>query len=79
MPEGWTDDGPEQNDDRVLLELGLDELGPPACDVVRLRAFENLSFDDIGARMSMPTNTVKTLFYRGLRRLESIVRRLEGG
>lgn len=49
------------------VELALEQLGPPRADVIRLKHYEGLTFAEIGERLSMPTGTAKTLYYRGLR------------
>jgi RNA polymerase sigma factor (sigma-70 family) len=63
-----------RNEDLARLEFewvhaALDRLGPPADDVVRLKHFEELTFDEIGARLSISPNTAKTQYYRALERL----------
>jgi len=62
------------NTDLARLEFewvhaALGRLGPPAEDVVRLRHFEELTFDEIGARLSISPNTAKAQYYRGMGRL----------
>lgn len=47
--------------------------------IVRLKHFENLSFTEIGAELSVSTNTAKTRYYRGLKRLSGILRPRNGG
>jgi len=47
----------------------LDRLGPPASDVIRLKNFEDLTFDELAQRLGMSANTAKSHYYRGLRRL----------
>ena len=60
--------------------VGLSRLGPPAADVIRLRHFEQLTFDEIGERLQISPNTAKTQYYRGLIKLRSIIDGLaEGG
>lgn len=51
------------------IYAGLDSVGPPDADVVRLKHFEALTFDQIGVRLSIPANTAKTQYYRGLEKL----------
>jgi RNA polymerase sigma-70 factor (ECF subfamily) len=66
-----------QPEREALLELddvdhvkdAVDSLGPPVDEVVRLRYREELSFEDIGARLRLPSNTAKTHYYRALARL----------
>ncbi len=44
----------------------LEELGPPASDVIRLKHFEERTFEEIGVILEIPANTAKTHYYRGL-------------
>ena len=53
----------------------LDRLGPPGSDVIRLKVFEQLTFDEIGRRLEMSSNTAKTRFYRGLSKLRRLLSR----
>ena len=52
-----------------FLVDSLEELGPPACDVIRLRHYDDLTFDEIGERLRMPGNTAKTHYHRSLVKL----------
>lgn len=52
------------------LHRGLDLVGPPEADVLRLKHFESLTFDEIGRRLGVSPNTAKTQYYRGLERLK---------
>ncbi len=51
----------------------LERLGPPAADIIRMKHFEQLTFEAIGARLSISPNTAKTQYYRGLCRLRSLL------
>ncbi len=51
------------------LYLGLDAVGPPDSDVIRLKHFESMTFDEVGARLDIPSSTAKTQYYRGLLKL----------
>jgi RNA polymerase sigma-70 factor (ECF subfamily) len=55
------------------VHRGLDRLGPPECDIIRLRHFEELSFEEIGARLALSANTAKSYYYRGLTRLRRLL------
>jgi RNA polymerase sigma-70 factor, ECF subfamily len=57
------DDMPE------LVERALDQLGPPAEDVIRLKHFEGLTFEGLALRLDLSPNTAKSHYYRGLARL----------
>jgi len=56
------------------LHLALQRLETADADVIRLKHFEELTFEEIGARMAMSANTAKTKYYRGLMRLQQILR-----
>ncbi|MEM7305606.1 MAG: RNA polymerase sigma factor [Planctomycetota bacterium] len=57
------------DDTGELVDRALARLGPPAEDVIRLKHFEELSFQDVGERLQVSPNTAKSLYYRGLARL----------
>ena len=54
-----------------LVEQALERLGPPAEDVIRLKHFEDLTFESIGQRLELSPNTAKSHYYRGLVRLRA--------
>lgn len=56
-------------DDIDRVHDAVEEIGPPANEVVRLRYREELSFEEIGKRLAIPSNTAKTHYYRALARL----------
>lgn len=58
----------------AALHLGLEKLGAPAADVIRLKFFEGLTFEEIARRLDMPLNTAKTYLYRGVKRLQLLIR-----
>lgn len=63
----------------ALLTESLDELDPPAPDVLRLRHHEQLTFDQIGIRLDMPGNSAKTIYHRSLAKLRAkLAPRLQG-
>ena len=55
------------------LHRGLEELDRSQAAVIRLKFFEELTFDEIAQRLALPANTAKTHLYRGLRRLREIL------
>jgi len=64
--------GPEQeapDEARELVERALERLGPPAEEVIRLKHYEELTFEGIGLRLGLSTNTAKSHYYRGLARM----------
>jgi RNA polymerase sigma-70 factor (ECF subfamily) len=64
---------PEPAFDRVALEEGLAALTAGAAEVIRLRHFDELGFEQIAERVALPLNTVKARYYRGLARLKEIL------
>jgi RNA polymerase sigma-70 factor (ECF subfamily) len=52
--------------DEVEIERALERLGPPEADVVRLKHYEELTFEAIGRRLGISPNTAKTRYYRGI-------------
>ena len=52
------------------VHRGLELLDEKETRVIRLKHFDDLTFEEIGARMRMSPNTAKTCYYRGMRRLE---------
>ncbi|HEX5052072.1 MAG TPA: sigma-70 family RNA polymerase sigma factor [Planctomycetota bacterium] len=67
---------PEVTPDHVHddVHAGLAQLGGVEAEVIRMKHFEELTFQKIGDRMGVPANTVKTRYYRGLARLEEVMR-----
>jgi RNA polymerase sigma-70 factor, ECF subfamily len=49
----------------------LEELPPESHRILRMKHFDDLTFDEIGARLGLSPNTAKTLYYRALLRLRS--------
>lgn len=56
--------------------LALERLGAQA-EVVRLKHFETLTFEQIATRLGLPANTVKTRYYRSMERLRDVLRAIE--
>lgn len=56
--------------DPAELHEALDRLDSQNAEVVRLRHFEDLSFEAVAERMDLNVNTVKARYYRSLSRLE---------
>lgn len=65
---------------REEVRLALTRLRPLQARIIHLKHFEGLTFDEIGTQLGLPTNTVKTSYYRCLAKLERYLRpRLEQG
>ncbi len=56
--------------ERIALLEAVDALDRPEAEVIELKHFEGLSFTEIAERLSISSNSAKTRYYRGLRRLE---------
>lgn len=73
------DSVPTQDADRHQHEdvhRALERLGGVEAETIRMKHFAELTFQEIGARLGMPANTVKTRYYRGLEKLERILETL---
>lgn len=51
----------------------LCQLDARPAEVIQLKFFEDLTFEQIGERLDLPENTVKTHFYRGIQRIRSML------
>ena len=51
----------------------LDELDPKTADVIRAKHIEQRTFEEIGTRSGVSVNTVKTRYYRGMRKLRELL------
>jgi RNA polymerase sigma-70 factor, ECF subfamily len=60
--------------DYAVLHEALARLDPLEADVVRLKHFDDLTFEVIGERRSISVNTAKTRYYRGIRHLHEVLR-----
>ena len=56
------------------VEEAVNRLDDEDALVMRLRHEAGLSFEEIGRRLSMPMNTAKTRYHRGLKRLREWMR-----
>lgn len=56
------------------VHLALTQLGGVEAETIRWKHFDGLTFQEIGVRLDMPPNTVKTRYYRGLAKLEALLR-----
>jgi len=57
------------------VHRGLERIGDKESEVIRLKHFEELTFEEIGARLGVSSNTAKARYYRGLRALEPLLER----
>jgi RNA polymerase sigma-70 factor (ECF subfamily) len=56
------------------VHRGLDTLPPEEFSVVHLKHFDGLTFDEVGLRLTIPSNTAKTRYYRGMKKLQEYLR-----
>jgi RNA polymerase sigma factor (sigma-70 family) len=59
------------NDD---IHLAIERLGGLEADVIRLKHFDGLTFAQIAVRVGSPEATIKARYYRGLAKLERVLR-----
>ncbi len=52
------------------LYRGLETLEPREADIIRLRHFDEKSFQDAAEQLGVPTSTAKSWYYRGLEKLQ---------
>ena len=58
----------------ALLRQALDQLGNPCQEIIELRYFGDLSYEEIGQAMGLNLKTVSSRLSKCLDRLEEIVR-----
>jgi RNA polymerase sigma-70 factor (ECF subfamily) len=78
-PRAADDDGDGVRFEAHELRASLDTLSVAAAEVVRLRHFEGLGFEQIAAAVGTPVNTLKARYYRGLTRLREVLERRRAG
>jgi RNA polymerase sigma factor (sigma-70 family) len=59
------------------LHDGLLRIGREEANVIRLKHFEERTFEEIGSALGIPANTAKTRYYRGLCELRAVLRARE--
>ncbi len=74
QPESEVEEVASSTESRAVefefLHKGLEAVGPPESDIVRLKHFEELTFAEIAERLGVSANTAKTQYYRGLSKLK---------
>ncbi len=55
------------------VHQGLDRLGPPADDILRMKHFDECTFEEIAERFDVSVSTIKSRYYRGLTKLGTIL------
>lgn len=66
----------DEHGEYEALYQALERLKPEENDVIRLKHFGELTFDQIGKRLGISDNTAKTRYYRGLKRLQASLSRV---
>lgn len=64
---------PTEGVDYEELQQVLEKLPSDAASTVHLKHFEALTFDEIAGRLSIPSATAKTRYYRGMRELRRLL------
>ena len=60
-------------EDLERVHDALARLGPPAEHVIRMKIYDEFTFDQIADRFAVPPETVKSWYYRGLKRLHAML------
>lgn len=55
------------------IDRSLEDLAPATRQIIRLKHYEDLTFEEIGELLSLSRNTVKTRYYRGLFKLRKLL------
>jgi RNA polymerase sigma-70 factor, ECF subfamily len=63
----------------ALVRAALDQLGEPCHEIIELRYFGDLSYDELSAELRLNPKTVSSRLSKCLDRLEEIVRRIFSG
>jgi len=59
--------------DHEKVHASLERLSPAEREAIRMKHFEQLTFDEIGARLEQSPNTAKTHYYRGMTKLRVLL------
>jgi len=62
-----------ESEDYGFVYRALETIGPPEEDVLRLKHFEQLTFQEIGEVLKISPNTAKSRYYSGLERLRALL------
>jgi RNA polymerase sigma-70 factor (ECF subfamily) len=63
-------------DEFEVIDGCLERLDGFPAEIIRLKFFAELTFNQIGARLGIPENSAKTHYYRGMNRLRTLVQPL---
>lgn len=71
-----SDDRPEVDEEEyALVHDTIQSIGPPGSEIIRLKHFQLLTFEEIAEELDMPLGTVKTRYYRSVERMRGLLRR----
>jgi RNA polymerase sigma-70 factor (ECF subfamily) len=69
------DPEPESIDWGAQLDMALDDLDPAEAELIRMKHFEERTFEEVAKAFHIPVNTAKARYYRGLAKLRERLRR----
>lgn len=69
------DPEPESIDWGAQLDLALDDLDPAEAELIRMKHFEERSFEEVALAFHIRVNTAKARYYRGLVKLRERLQR----
>lgn len=67
-----------ESGERERVLLAIERVGGVEAEALTLKHFEGLTFEEIAARLEVPPSTIKTRYYRGIHKLEAILRPRKG-
>ncbi len=70
LPDPSYEPEPMLGEDYAAIHKALEDLGPPAEDIIRMKHFHDQTFQAIAEALGVSVNTAKTRYYRGMRWLE---------
>jgi len=68
------DPGPDAGFEHERLRSALERLPEGEARLIRLRYYDELTFEAIGRCLDVPPSTAKAAFYRGMKHLEELLR-----
>jgi RNA polymerase sigma-70 factor (ECF subfamily) len=63
-----------EGDEYRVVHEQIQAIGPPGSEIIRLKHFQLLTFEQIAEELDMPLGTVKTRYYRSADRLRGLLR-----
>ena len=63
-----------RRDDYSVVHDTIHSIGPPGSEIIRLKHFQLMTFEEIAEELEMPLGTVKTRYYRSVERLRVLLR-----